>query len=124
MPAFRDRPEQLSPLSGKRRQRCPKRTLDRCLRHRHSNRQCHSRRHCSPLAQLLDGLGELGDDTIALGEQLDPASALPAMLFDLGKDPYEKNDLSAERPEILARLRKRHDTLLREASGPSLPGER
>jgi len=39
-------------------------------------------------------------------------------LFDLANDPYEKNDLSAQRPEKVKELRQRYDTLAKQATRP------
>jgi len=49
---------------------------------------------------------------------------LPATLelYDIGADPYEKNDVASEHPEIVARLQKRANTLALEAQKPLLLG--
>ncbi|HXJ73030.1 MAG TPA: sulfatase-like hydrolase/transferase, partial [Candidatus Dormibacteraeota bacterium] len=39
-------------------------------------------------------------------------------LFDLANDPYEKNDLSAQRPEKVKELRQRYDTFAKHAVPP------
>jgi arylsulfatase A-like enzyme len=44
--------------------------------------------------------------------RLDPKT--PAMLFDLGSDPGEKNDLAASRPDIVARLQADYDAWFKD----------
>ena len=45
-------------------------------------------------------------------------------LFDLGKDPYEKNDLSMKRPKEFNRLKKKLAELAGEAVAPNIPPNR
>jgi arylsulfatase A-like enzyme len=45
-------------------------------------------------------------------------------LFDLGKDPYEKNDLSKKRPKEFNRLKKKLAELAGEAVAPNIPPNR
>lgn len=49
-------------------------------------------------------------------------AALPSSteLFDLATDPYEKSDVAAQHPDVVAKLRDRIETLAREATPPLL----
>ncbi|MHC5544675.1 arylsulfatase, partial [Singulisphaera rosea] len=57
-----------------------------------------------------------------------PAStgASKVELFDIANDPYEKEDLATSNPEKVSELRRRYDTLARQArpplSAPKPPG--